>query len=553
MKRASRWTLVATILGSSLSFIDGTVVNVALPALQADLQATITDVQWVIEAYALFLGALILVGGSIGDQFGRKRVFLSGVVFFTLASIACGLATSPAMLIAGRALQGIGAAFLVPGSLAIISATFNDAERGRAIGTWSGFSAITTAIGPVSGGWLVEHVSWRAVFFLNIPLAVMVLVLSLRFMDESRDPSRTSRIDWAGAVLAVLGLGGTVFGLLEWPPLGASHPLVLGALAIGACSLVLLVIVERRVQSPMVPLALFQSRPFTFANILTLLLYAALSVAMFLAPLNLIQVQRYTPTAAGAALLPLPLIVFALSRWSGGLVARVGSRLPLTVGPAIAAIGLALYARPGIGGSYWTTFFPAIVVLGFGMAVTVAPLTTTVMSAVDPRHAGAASGVNNAVARIAGLLAIAVFGVVLARTFDARVRPRLDRVALAPPAREAIDRELRKLAGADVAQVSSIPPPERRVVRAIVEDGFVSAFRLVMIGSAGLALAAAGFGWAIRGGHRFTRPASAASAGGTPPRPDRPSRARAAPSRRTGARRTPRWSAGRSRRTRSAR
>src|SRR5579863_2407843 len=237
MPSPRRWTLVATILASSMTFIDGTVVNVALPAVQADLHATITDVQWVIEAYALFLGALILVGGSMGDQFGRKRVFLLGVVLFTIASIACGLATSPGMLILGRALQGIGAALLVPGSLAIISATFDDAERGRAIGAWSGFSAITTAIGPASGGWLVEHVSWRAVFFLNVPFAIVVLVLSLRYMNESRDPSRTTRIDWSGMLLGVLGLGGVVFGLLEWPPLGAGHPLVLGAMTIGVLSL----------------------------------------------------------------------------------------------------------------------------------------------------------------------------------------------------------------------------------------------------------------------------------------------------------------------------
>src|SRR6202163_3657616 len=498
MPSPSRWTLAATILASSMTFIDATVVNVALPALQADLHATMTDVQWVIEAYALFLGALILVGGSMGDQVGRKRVFLFGVVFFTVASILCGVALSPRTLIAGRALQGIGAAFLVPGSLAIISAAFDGAERGKAIGTWSGFSAITTAIGPVSGGWLVEHVSWRAVFFLNVPLALIVIAMSLRFMNESRDPSRTSQIDWVGAALAVLGLGGTVFGLLEWPPLGASHPLVLGALAIGAVSLVLLFVVERRLANPMLPLALFRSRPFALANVLTLLLYAALSVVLFLVPLNLIQVQHYTATAAGAALLPFPLIMFALSRWSGGLVARVGSRLPLTVGPAIAALGLALYARPSIGGTYWTTFFPAVIVLGFGMAVTVAPLTTTVMSAVDSRHAGVASGVNNAVARVASLLAIALFGVVLARTFDARVLPRLDHLALSSPAREAIDRELPKMAGADIAQVPSITARERQAVRAIVDQGFVSAFRLVMIGAAGLALAAASFGNAIR-------------------------------------------------------
>jgi EmrB/QacA subfamily drug resistance transporter len=498
MLARSRWTLVATILGSSMTFVDATVVNVALPSLQADFRATITDVQWVIEVYALVVGALILVGGSMGDQFGRKRVFLSGVLLFTAASIACGLATSTGMLIVGRAVQGIGAAFLIPGSLAIISATFGDAERGRAIGAWSGFSAITTAIGPVAGGWLVEHASWRAVFFLNVPLAVMVLVLSLRFMDESHDPSRTSGIDWVGAALAVVGLGGTVFGLLEWPPLGASHPLVLGALAIGALSLVLLIVVERGVRNPMLPLALFRSRRFALANLLTLLLYSALGVVLFLVPLNLMQVQDYTATEAGAALLPFPVIMFALSRWSGGLVARTGSRLPLTVGPAVAALGLALYARPGVGGTYWTTFFPAVVLLSFGMAVTVAPLTTTVMGAVDARHAGVASGVNNAVARVAGLLAIAVFGVLFARTFDARVKPHLDRLALSSSARHDVDLQLPKMAGADFAQVPSLPPPEQLAIRAIVDEGFVAAFRLVMIIAAGLALAAAAFGSSIR-------------------------------------------------------
>jgi EmrB/QacA subfamily drug resistance transporter len=401
------------------------------------------------------------------------------------------------MLIAGRAVQGIGAAFLVPGSLAIISATFDETERGRAIGMWSGFSAITAAIGPVTGGWLIEHVSWRAVFFLNVPLAVIVLALSLRFMDESRDPSRTSQIDWAGAALAVLGLGGTVFGLLEWPAVGAS-PLVVAAFGIGLLSLALLAAVERRAPSPMLPFALFRSRPFAFANLLTLLLYAALSVLFFLVPLNLIQVQHYSATAAGAALLPLPLSMFALSRWSGGLIARVGSRLPLTAGPTIAAIGLALYARPGVGGTYWTTFFPAIVVLGLGMAITVAPLTTTVMETVDRRHAGVASGINNTVSRVAGLLAIAIFGVLLGRVFDARVRPRLDGIPLSSTARDEVDRELRKMAGADVTRVSSITTSEQRAIRAIVDDGFVYAFRLVMIAAAGMALAAAGFGSAIR-------------------------------------------------------
>lgn len=481
-----------------MTFIDATVVNVALPALQADLHATITDVQWVVEAYALFLGALILVGGSLGDQFGRKRVFLFGVVFFAVASVFCGMAASPAMLIAGRALQGVGAAFLMPGSLAIISATFNDAERGQAIGTWSGFSAITTAIGPVTGGWLVEHVSWRAVFFLNVPLAVIVIALSLRFMNESRDPSRTSQIDWSGAALAVIGLGGLVFGLLEWPPLGLRNAYVLAALAIGVASLVLLFVVERRARNPMLPLTLFESRTFSLANVLTLFLYAALSVVLFLVPLNLIQVQHYTATAAGAALLPFPVIMFALSRWSGGLVARVGSRLPLTVGPAIAAIGLALYARPGMGGTYWTTFFPAVVVLAFGMAVTVAPLTTTVMGAVDAGHAGAASGINNAVARVAGLLAIAIFGVLFAATFERRVTPGLDRLALSAPARDEVNRQLPRMAGADIAALPSLALPEQQAVRAVIDGSFVFAFRVVLSSAAVLALASVLFGNAIR-------------------------------------------------------
>jgi EmrB/QacA subfamily drug resistance transporter len=498
MSSQQRWTLVATILASAMTFIDGTVVNVALPALQASLHATITDVQWVIEAYALFLGALILVGGSMGDQFGRKRVFLVGVVFFTAASILCGLAMSPRLLIIGRGLQGVGAAFLVPGSLAIISATFDEAERGRAIGTWSGFSAITTAIGPVTGGWLIEHVSWRAVFFLNVPLAVAVVLLSLRCIEESRDPSRGARIDWAGAALAVGGLGGLVYGLLEWPARGVRNPVVVASLVAGAIMLVLLIVVERRVKDPMLPLHLFRSRPFTLANLLTLLLYGALGAMMFLVPMNLIQVQRYSPTQAGAALLPFAVILFALSRWSGGLVTRVGARLPLTLGPAIAAVGFGLYARPGIGGSYWTTFFPAILVLAAGMAITVAPLTTTVMTAVDQSHAGVASGINNAVSRVAGLLAIAVFGVMFVRTFNSRVAPPLDALHLSPPVRAEIDRELPKMAGAEIPPDLPLEPRQRDEVGRAIETAFVSAFRLVMIGGAALALAAAGCGAAIR-------------------------------------------------------
>ncbi len=493
-----RAVLSATIVASSMTFIDATVVNVALPALQTDLHATITEVQWVVEAYALFLGALLLVGGSMGDQFGRKRVFLAGVAVFTSASVVCGLATSATALINGRALQGMGAALLVPGSLAIISASFDEADRGRAIGTWSGFSAITAAIGPVTGGWLIEHVSWRAVFFLNVPLAALVLALSFRFIDESRDPSRTAGLDWRGAALAVAGLGGIVFGLLEWPPRGGSDPLVLAALAIGALSMILFLRIEARASNPLLPPRLFASRTFTLANVLTLLLYAAVAISLFLVPMNLIQVQGYTATEAGAALLPFPFIMFALSRWSGGLIGRVGSRLPLTIGPATAALGMAMYARPGIGGSYWTTFFPAVVVVGIGMAVTVAPLTTTVMEAVESQHAGVASGINNAVSRIAGLLAIAVFGVVLVRTFDARVRTPLDHLQLTPAVRSAIDHELPNMAGADVDAARSIDDATAAAVRDAIARAFVRAFRVVLIAASVVALMAAFVGARLR-------------------------------------------------------
>src|SRR5207248_1197529 len=311
-------------------------------------------------------------------------VFLAGVIVFTLASVACGLAPTPTILIAARAVQGIGAAFLVPGSLAIIAATFDGEARGRAIGTWSGFSAITTAIGPVAGGWLIEHASWRAAFFINVPLAVVVLVLSLGHMKESRDETRSGVLDWPGASLTVFGLSGIVLGLLEWPTLGASHPLVSGALISGLLLLAILIVVERRRANPMIDLTLFRSRTFALANLLTLFLYGALAMMMFLVPLELIEVQGYSATVAGAVLLPLAIILFALSRWSGGLVDRVGPRLPLTVGPAVAALGFGVLAITGAarGHSLWTTFIPAIGMLGIGMAITVAPLTTTVMSAV---------------------------------------------------------------------------------------------------------------------------------------------------------------------------
>lgn len=491
MPRAQRWTLAATIIGSSLTFIDGTVVNVALPALQTHLHATIAEVQWVIEAYALFLGALILVGGSVGDQYGRKRVFLFGVVLFTLASALCGFAGSARALIAARAVQGIGAAFLVPGSLAIITATFDDRSRGRAIGLWSGFSSITSAIGPVVGGWLIDHVSWRAVFFLNVPLAAATVGLSCVFMTESHDPSRAREIDWLGATLATLGLGLVVYALLEGPRLGAFAGRSL--VAAGLACLAGFIVVERRSRRPMLSLSLFRSRAFSLTNVQTLLLYGSLAIVLFLVPMNLIQLQKYPATQAGAALLPFALVMFALSRWSGGLVARVGPRLPLTFGPAIAGIGIALYARLDIGGTYWTTFFLPTLVVGLGMAVTVAPLTTTVMQAVAAEHAGVASGINNAVSRLAGLLAIAVLGVVLVSTFRTRVDSVVDSLALHAPLRAAVDRELREMAAADLTAIP-LTAAQREEVQHGIARGFVAAFQQVMAAAAVLAFVAGAAG-----------------------------------------------------------
>jgi EmrB/QacA subfamily drug resistance transporter len=498
------WVLAATILGSSMAFIDGTAVNVALPALQRDLGATVGDVQWVVEAYTLFLAALILVGGALADRFGRRRLFMLGVSAFAVASAGCGLAPTIGALIAWRAVQGMAAALLVPGSLAILSAAYPGSSRGRAIGTWSGWTGITASVGPLLGGWLIDHASWRWVFFLNAPLAAAVLALCWWRVPESRDEQAAPHLDLAGAGLAVAGLGGLTFGLIELPRRGGGDPLVLAALAAGVAGLGGFLLVEARGAAPMMPLALFRSRVFTGTNLLTLFLYAALAGALFFLPFNLIQVQGYSATAAGAALLPFVVLMFALSRWSGGLADRHGPRLPLVVGPLIAAAGFVLFARTGVGGGYWSIWFPGVVLLGLGMALAVAPLTTAVMGAVEVRHAGLASGINNAVARAAGLLAIAVFGLAVQAAFNHSLDRRLAAIQLPAAARQALAAERGRLAAA--ALPAGLDAGSAARLHTALAAAFVDGFRVAMALAAALAVLAAACAAFTLGGVRSRHP-----------------------------------------------
>ena len=477
--RSKPWILVATILASSMAFIDSTVVNVALPALQRSFGATVTDLQWVVEAYLLLLGSLILVGGSLGDRFGRRRMFLFGVCVFAAASAWCGGASSIQQLIAARAVQGFGAAFLVPGSLSIIGASFEDNERGRAIGTWSGFTAITAVIGPVLGGWLIEHASWRWAFLLNLPLAIAVIVVSIWHVPESRAESARGPVDWRGALLATFGLGGVVYGLVESSQLTWSNVRVIAAVILGAICLALFWFAEKAAKAPMVPPELFKSRDFTGANILTFLVYAALGVFLFLFPMDLIEVQHYSATAAGAAFLPMILLMFTLSRWSGGLADRYGARPPLIIGPTIVTIAFLLLAWPFAGRSYWTSYFPGIVVLGFGLAVSVAPLTTAIMGAADRANVGAASGINNAVARIAGLIAIAVLGIVVTSVFNNGLQRRLAHIHIEEPTRSEILNQRTKLAAIEIP--AGVSADERQAISAAIANSFLEAFRVTML------------------------------------------------------------------------
>ena len=403
--------LLATVLGSGIAFLDATVVNVALPTIGEELDAGISGLQWVVNAYTLTLSGFLLLGGSLGDHYGRRRVFVVGVIWFAAASLLCGVAPSAEALVAARALQGIGGALLTPGSLAIIEASFRAEDRGPAIGAWSGLGGVTAAIGPFLGGWLVQAASWRWIFLINLPLAVLVVWVAQRHVPESRDPSVGRGLDYTGAALAAVGLAGVVYALTDGPGLGWTSPRILLAGVVGVAALAAFVLWERRSRHPMLPLDIFASRQFTAANLVTFVVYGALGGALFLMPIQLQRVVGFSPLAAGVALIPITLVMLLLSARAGRLSARIGPRVPMTLGPLLVAAGFVLYTRIGPGASYLADILPGMLVFAFGLTLTVAPLTATVLAAAPAEHAGMASAVNNTVARAAGLLAVAILPV----------------------------------------------------------------------------------------------------------------------------------------------
>ncbi len=479
-----------------MAFIDGTVVNVALPVLQSNLGASVAGAQWVVESYSLALSSLVLVGGSLADRFGRRRVFSIGIVLFAAASLTCALSPNVVWLIVSRGVQGIGGALLVPSSLALLSAAFSERERGRAVGTWSSLTAVATAIGPALGGWLVQAVSWRAVFFLNLPIAAAALLIASTRVAETRSPS-VARLDWPGALFATFGLGALVYGLIEAPTAGWGDLRVFGSISAGAASLVAFLLVEVRSRTPMVPPRLFRIRAFTASNLLTLFLYAALSAVLFFLPFELIQSRGYSPSAAGAAIFPLIVLVSVLSRSAGKLADRIGPRLPLTIGPLVVAGGYALLATGRSDASFAVSLLPGLTLLGLGMAFVVAPLTATVLNSVGSDQAGAASGINNAVSRVAALLAIAVVGIAASSAFNRSFDRRLDAAAVSPALRAAMAPERAKL--------GALKPPagasaeESRAIAAAARESLDAAFRVVVLGGGVLALlASACAAWGVR-------------------------------------------------------
>jgi len=489
VSRQQRLTLVATILGSTIVFLDSTVVNVALPAIADGLDAGLAGQQWVVEAYMLTLVSLLLVGGSLGDQFGRREVFVIGLIGFGACSALCALAPSVEFLIAARALQGIAGALLVPGSLAIVAATFEGAARGKAVGTWTAWTGIATVFGPAGGGALIGVTSWRAIFWVNIPLIVATVALTMHSVRESRDPDAFRGIDWTGIALSAAGLGGPVYALIEQPTRGWGAPGVWIPLLAGVACFVLFVVHEARARHPMLDLGLFRIRNFAVANLTTLSTYAGLIGGLFFVGLFLQQVAGYSPLEAGLATTPVSLLLFFLSpRW-GKLASGTGPRLPMTLGPIVGGIGLLLLLRVGSGADYAADVLPAILVFGLGLSATVAPLTATVLDSVEERHVGIASGVNNGVSRVAGLLAIAILGAVISAYFGSSLDSSLGSAPLGPRATHAVSEAKRQPLA--VPGTGKLPPRQATRVAGASADASTSAFHLG-IGIAGILMIVGG-------------------------------------------------------------
>lgn len=489
MTRRERLTLLATILGSTIVFLDSTVVNVALPVIKDDLDTGLAGQQWVVEAYMLTLVSFLLVGGSLGDLYGRRRLFTIGLAGFAVTSALCAIAPSAEFLIGARALQGVAGALLVPGSLAILAHTFEGEARGRAVGLWTAWAGVSTLIGPAGGGLLIE-LDWRWIFWLNLPLIVGTIALTRHSVEESSNPDAVHGIDGLGIALSAIGLGGPVFALIEQPTYGWGDPLVAIPLVVGVASLLAFVLWESRARAPMMPLGLFRSRNFAVVNLSTLCVYGGLYGTTFFITLFLQQVAGYTPFAAGVATTPITIIMLLLSGRFGALAGRIGPRLVMGCGPLVCALGLALMTRVDQGGDYLTTVLPALLPFGLGLAMTVAPLTTTVLDSVDEHRAGVASGVNNAVSRVAGLMAIAAFGAVVSAQFASTLDGHTEGTTLSPAAASAIDdAKAEPLAG---GVPGDIPPSEEDELDAAVADSSESAFHLgLAIGAAMMVLGGA--------------------------------------------------------------
>jgi EmrB/QacA subfamily drug resistance transporter len=476
-----RTALIATIMASSMAFIDSTALNVALPAIQTDLNATGAQLLWIVNAYLLMLASLILVGGSLGDKFGRNRVFGGGISLFLLASLACGLAPDINFLIGARTLQGIGGALMIPGSLAVLNANTREERRGQAIGTWSAATTVVTLIGPLLGGILAQAGLWRWVFIINLPIGLPVLNLVFRRLPESYD-AEAGALDIPGVILAVLALGGLAFGFISAPDQGFGHPLVYLALRVGVVCLILFMVNERFSKHAMMPLGLFKSGTFSGANLLTLFLYGALSAVTFFLSLNLVQIQGYPETLAGLALIPFSILLALLSRLAGRWADLHGPRRILIVGPALVGVSFFLLSLPGLTGGpadYWTSFFPGIIFFGLGMGLTVAPLTTAVMGAVPERNFGTASGVNNAVSRIAGVLAIAILGSLALFSFQGDLMQRVGELNLSQQAMQAIQAGASELAGTQVPE--AVAAQQVDAVSDAIRLAYVDTFQMLMV------------------------------------------------------------------------